>query len=136
MPAKIATKNEIQFNKTIGQYIALRTRIEQIEAAQKAALAPFKEAKDKLAGLLTEWLDQTGQESAKTADGTVYISNSNFASLADPDAFMDFIAETGAFELMDRKANANACIEYAEEHGALPPGVKINSKRTVGVRKS
>ena len=34
---------------------------------------------------------------------------------------------------MDRRANATACRDYAEEHGALPPGVKINSIRTVGV---
>ena len=58
------------------------------------------------------------------------------ASLGDPDAFMDYVMKNGAFELMDRRANSTACREFAEEHGSLPPGVKLNSTRTVGVRTS
>jgi hypothetical protein len=136
MAAKAKTDNQIQFDEAIAQFIALRNRIDEIKAAQEQFLAPFKEAKEQLAGVLVEWLDQTGQTSAKTAMGTVFIRTTPYASLGDPDAFMEFIAETGAFELMDRRANATACLEYAEENGGLPPGVKINVQRTAGVRKS
>jgi len=38
------------------------------------------------------------------------------------------------FDLLDRRANATACRELAEK-GTLPPGVKLNTIRTIGVRK-
>ena len=44
-------------------------------------------------------------ESAKTDEGTVYVLNQDSASLADPDAFMEYVRENEAYELMDRRAN-------------------------------
>ena len=123
-----------RIDKLVNQFIALRRRIEEIEEMQKRQLKPFKDAKEKLAGTLQAWLDDTGQESAKTSEGTVSITTRHTAALADPDAFMDYVMANGAFELMDRRANATACRDFAEENGSLPPGVKINSTRTVGVR--
>ena len=136
MAAKAKSDSEIQFDEVIADYIKLRTKIAEIKAAQAGYLAEYIEAQNQLGGVLLEWLDQTGQTSAKTAAGTVYITDPPYASLSDPDAFMAFIAETGLFELMDRKANAKACRTYAEENGGLPPGVKLNIQRSVGVRKS
>ena len=59
------------------------------------------------------------------------------APLTDPDEFMSFVRERDLYELLERRANALACMTYAEEHeGTLPPGVKINSNRTVGVTRA
>lgn len=124
-----------KINKLVAQYIALRTRMEQIEEQHSQFLKPFEQAKAQLTGLMLEFLDNTGQESAKTNEGTVFAAVRNTASLADPDAFMDYVMRTGSFELMDRRANSTACREFADENGELPPGVKINSLRYVNVRK-
>ena len=124
----------LQMNKLVAQFIALRNRIKQLEDIHEKQLAPFKLAKDKLAGVMLEFLDAAGMESARTEAGTVSATVRSSASLPDPDAFMDFVMKRGLFELMDRRANVTACREFAEEHGNLPPGVKINSVRTVGVR--
>ena len=35
----------------------------------------------------------------------------------------------------DRRANATAVKDYAEREHMLPPGAKLNTIRTVGVRK-
>lgn len=126
VPAKI--------NKLVAQYRAIRVRIEQMEEEQKKQLKPFKDAKDKLAGTMLEFLDRTGQEMARTDEGTVYVLVKHTTPLGDPDAFMDYVMKNGAFELMDRRANSTACREFAEEHGSLPPGVKLNTTRTVGIR--
>lgn len=136
MAAKAKTQSEVQFDELIADFINLRNKIDEIKAAQAKHLDPFIKDKEQLAGVLLEHMDATGITSAKTAMGTVYIRTTPYASLGDPDAFIEFIAETGAFELMDRRANATACLEYAEENGGLPPGVKINVQRTAGVRKS
>lgn len=130
--AKVST--DARIDKWVAQYIAIRERMKQMEAAFKKQLEPFEKAKDKLAGHMLSFLDATGQEMARTDEGTVYVLNKSTASLGDPDAFMDYVMKNGAFELMDRKANSTACREFAEENGSLPPGVKLNSTRTVGVR--
>jgi hypothetical protein len=129
-----APVDNTQIDKLVAQYRAIRKRIEQMEEEFERALLPFKNAKDKLAGTMLDFLDRTGQKSAKTNEGTVTATMRHTASLGDPDAFMDYVMKNGAFELMDRRANSTACQDFAEEHGSLPPGVKLNSIRTVSVR--
>ncbi|HEX6825412.1 MAG TPA: hypothetical protein VF077_03765 [Nitrospiraceae bacterium] len=125
--------SKIQINELVAQYRAVRDRIAELDAAHKRAMEPFKVTLSKLAGVMLHFLDATGQESAKTDAGTVYITTRHSASLADPESFMAYVMKHGAFELMDRKANSTACRDFAEENGELPPGVTINSIRTVGV---
>lgn len=125
-----------RIDKRVAQYIAIRDEMKRLEEEHKLQLAPYQDAKDKLVGEMLEFLDSTGQEMARTAMGTVYSTVRHTAPLTDPDLFMDFVQKHGLYELLDRKANSTACREYAEEHGSLPPGVKINSTRTVGVRAS
>ena len=131
---KIPKAEMARIDKWVEQYIALRNRMKELEDYFEEYMKPYKEAKDKLAGHMLEMLDAAGIESAKTEQGTVYIYPRSNASLSDPDAFMDYVAEHGLYELMDRRANSTACREFAEEHGELPPGVKLTTIRTIGVR--
>lgn len=121
-------------DKLVKQFIDIRNRIKELEEHHQKQLAPFISAKQRLAGVLLEFLDSTGQEMARTNEGTVYASVRHTASLGDPDAFMSFVMSKGLFELLERRANVTACRDFAEEEGNLPPGVNINSTRTVGVR--
>jgi hypothetical protein len=123
-----------RIDKLVEQFVAVRDRIEEIEDIHKEQLAPYIKVRDKLIGTLLKLLDSTGQTSARTAVGTASIKTTYTAPLADPDAFMEYVAENAAFELMDRRANQAACRDFAEQHGSLPPGVKINSFRTVTIR--
>jgi hypothetical protein len=126
-----------RIDKRVAQFIQVRDAIEELEERHKNELKPWKAAKEKLVGEMLEFLDKTGQKSAKTEDGTVSISVRHTAVCADPDRFIEFVFENGLRELIDRRANALACRDYAEAHdGVLPPGVKINSMRTVGVTRS
>jgi hypothetical protein len=81
-------------------------------------------------------LDATGQESARTEFGTASITVNHYASCSDPDAFVDFVRQNDAWELMERRAASVPCRAWEEEHGQLPPGVKINSVRGIGVRRA
>jgi hypothetical protein len=131
-----AAKVEVppKVNKMVQRYIQLRDKIAEIKETQRLELAPYDDMLNKLSGMMLQFLDETGQESAKTDEGTVYIRNQDSASLADPEAFMEYVRENDAYELMDRRANKTACREFAEEHGSMPPGVKFTSIRTTGVR--
>lgn len=126
-----------RIDKRVATFIKIRDGIAEIEERHKAELKPWNDLKEKATGELLQLLDDAGLKSAKTAAGTVTVKVFHTSPLSDPDAFMDFVRENDAYELMDRRANSTACIEFAESHdGKLPPGVKINSRRTVGVTKS
>ena len=130
-PAELA-----RVDKLVAQFVAIRDRIKAIEAAHEVELGPFIQAKKDLGTEILAFLDGTGQESARTAYGTASVTVRHTASCSDPDAFVDFVRQNDLYELMDRKANAPACRDYAKEHGTLPPGVRINSIRIVGVTTS
>lgn len=123
-----------RLDKLVLHYARVRAQIEEIKEAHKNQLKPYEEMKSKIAGRMLEFLEATGQESAKTNAGTVYISTRTTASLSDPDAFMDTVIAESMYELLDRKANAKACLDYAKERGTLPPGVKINTIRLIAVK--
>jgi hypothetical protein len=132
---KIAPGNA-RIDKLVAQYLGVRKRLAELKEEYEKASAPFVDAKEKLAGRMLQFLDSTGAEMARTSAGTVYVTTPSTASLTDPDAFVDFVREHDLYELMDRRANALACRDFAEQNGTLPPGVKLNSRRTIGVRTS
>jgi hypothetical protein len=121
----------------VAQYIAVRDEIARLEEEHKAALRPLNALKEKLKQAILNFFDKTGQTSAKTKYGTASAKVVYTSPLSDPDLFMNFVRENDAYELMDRRANSTAVREYLDEHdGQLPPGVKLNARRTVGVTKS
>ena len=126
-----------RIDRRVAEFIVCRDEIEAIKERHRQELKPYEELKNKLIGTMLDFLDRTGQKSAKTANGIATVTVRHTAVCTDPDRFIDFVREHDLFELMDRRANAVACRDYAEEHdGVLPPGVKINSIRTVGVTRA
>jgi membrane protease subunit (stomatin/prohibitin family) len=126
-----------RIDERVAQYIMIRDEIEAIEERHKLELQPFIKAKERLTGVLLEFLDKNGLKNAKTAAGMIRVSVRHTGVCTDPDRFMDFVFEHNLRELIDRRANGAACRDYAEEHdGVLPPGVKINSMRTIGVTRA
>lgn len=125
---------DARVDKLVSDYIATRDYIRKLKEKHKNELAEFELALEKLTGRLLLFLDATGQEMARTAAGTVSASSRDTARLDDPDVFMKFVAEHELFELLDRRANATACKDFAKDTGTLPPGVRINTLRGVSVR--
>jgi hypothetical protein len=129
-----ATSSQL-LEKRIEQFVAVRDKIKEIEERHKEELAPLVETRNLLTTWLQDFLEASGAESVKTKQGTAYASVRYTASLPDPQAFMDYVIENQAFDLMDRKANSTAIREFIETHKAPPPGVNLNAVRTVGVRR-
>jgi hypothetical protein len=125
---------DARVDKLVANYIATRNYIKKLKEKHKDELAEFELALEKLTGRLLLFLDSHGQEMARTSAGTVSATSRPTAKLSDPDVFMDFVAEHGLFELLDRRANATACKDYEKDTGTLPPGVTINTLRGVSVR--
>jgi 3-phenylpropionate/cinnamic acid dioxygenase small subunit len=114
----------------------LRDRVDEIERAYKEAVEPFETAKHEISDHLLKSLDRIGATSVRTNEGLVTATVKNSAKATDAAVFMDFVAETGELDLLDRRPNYTACKDYAEEHGKPVPGVQLNSYRMVRVTKS
>jgi hypothetical protein len=122
-------------DKRVEQYIAVRDALKRLAEKHEAEIKPLLEIQDILSGKMQAFLDAGGIENVKTKHGTFYRSTRYTASLADPDAFMNFVKTTGKFELLDRRANATAVRDYVKETTQLPPGCNLNAIQTIGVRR-
>lgn len=126
----------VDISKRVEQYVRLRDKIKALDDEHKLKMKPYKEALEKLNGSMLTHLMQIGAENVRTEHGTVYRNTKTSATLADPDAFMSFVVENEAWDLMDRKANVTAVRDYLAENNALPPGVNFNQTVEVGVRRA
>lgn len=125
----------VDINVRINQYVSLRDKIAALDKAHKEKMAPFREMLDTLGGVLLNHLDTIAADSVATPSGTVYKTVKNSASIADGAAFWHFVESSGAWDLVDKKANVTAVKEFIEQNNMAPPGVNFSSIATVGVRR-
>lgn len=129
-------QTKVGIDTRVEQYIKLRDKIKEMEARHKEELKPYKETLEKLNAVILAHLTQVGGESIRTSSGTAYVTEKKSASLADPQAFMEYVIVNEAWDLLDRKANVKAVDDYINENSAPPPGVNFSSTLMVGVRRS
>lgn len=136
LPPTQGAKMPVDISKRVAQYVQLRDLIKVKETELKKTLAPYKKALEDLNAVLLNHLNGIGGNSLNTDAGTVYKTEKKSASLADPAAFMSYVIDNAAFDLLDRKANVTAVTEFMKQNkGAPPPGVNFSSAFVVGVRR-
>ena len=116
-------------------FVQLRDKKKAIQDRHKEELAPINAVMDKLEARFLQNLLATGQDSAASASGTVYITTKRSASLADAAAFMAYVIESDNFDLLDRKANVKAVEDHIAKFGNAPPGVNYTETAEVGIRR-
>src|SRR5437899_7218613 len=116
-------------------YQGLKGKVAEIKARHKNELLKFEEAMAKVEGTLDKFMNEHNLVNIKTPHGTAYFKTRYSASLTDPDKFMRHVIDGGEWSLLDRKANVTAVKAYATEHGHLPPGTKLDARRSVHVVK-
>lgn len=126
----------VTIDTRVEQFIAVRDKLKVMDEEHEAKRKPLLELREALSGWLMEFLDQNNLENAKTKHGTVHTTTRSSASVADAQAFMDYIIQSERFDLIDRRANATAVKDYVKTEGHLPPGVNFTSVKTVGVRRA
>ena len=73
----------VDISKRVEQYIRLRDEIKRREDVHKSEMKPFKDALEKLNGVLLDHLNQINGDSVKTQTGTVYRTAKKSASLPE-----------------------------------------------------
>lgn len=116
-------------------YIKLRDTKKEKDEAHKKSLEKLVGAMDKIEAGLLEFLDASGSNSIASDAGTAYKSTQLSATVADKEAFKQFVISTEQWDALDIKANKTFVKDYMEENEEVPPGVKVTQIHTVGVQR-
>lgn len=122
--------------KRVEQYVKLRDHIKKLNDEHKKKMAPFNDTLEQLNACLLSHLNSSNAESMRTEFGAVYKSEKKTASIADAQAFMDFVIANNAWDLLDRKANVTAVEEFMKSKNAPVPGVNFSTTTVAGVRRA
>lgn len=127
----------MKLSDAVAIYIKLRDQKAQMKAEFEAQVAPIQDKMDKLEGKLLEVFNQTGMDSVKTEFGTAYATVRTTASIADRDAFMEFVKAKEEWSLLEVRVSKTAVEQFrASNDDELPPGVNIREERVVNIRRS
>jgi predicted transcriptional regulator len=125
----------ITVDKLIAAYLKLRNKKESIEAAAKEQVKDITALMDKLEQQLLKECEEQGVDSFKTEHGTAFIKETDYASVEDWDAVLEFVEKNKAYEFLTKKVNKIPVREFIEEHkGELPPGMSYGVRRGLTVR--
>jgi len=126
---------ELTVDAVIDTYIKLRAQKEVVEADVKDRLAGIKEKMLKLEAWIQAKSEETGVKSFKTEAGTAFMTTTDFASVGDWDAVLDFVKTHDAYDMLNKAVSKKAVREYIDANGAIPSGVNFGTKISVSVRR-
>jgi len=126
---------ELKVESVIATYITLRERKEELEASVKEQLVGIKEKMLKLEAWIQAKSDETGVKSFKTDAGTAFLTTSDYASVADWDAVLEFIKNEGAWDMLTKGVSKTAVRGYIDANSAVPPGINFGTKVGISVRR-
>jgi len=126
----------MKLSEVVQKYIELRDKKAELKHAYDFKVAKIDEAIDKIEAKLLEVFDGAGMDSVKTPFGTAYASTRSTASVADREAFMEFVKEKQEWSLLEIRAAKLAVEQYKTANDDLPPGINWREERVVNVRRS
>ena len=126
---------EVTVDAVVAAYIRLRSEKEEIEREMKERIDVVKAKMAKLDAWFLQFLDDTKQTSAKTKAGTVFVTTTDYARVADWDEVLEFIMSREAYDLLQKRVSKDAVRGYIDADGSVPPGINYGSKITVNVRR-
>lgn len=127
--------DSLTVDKVIAAHMKLRDKKAQIEAATKEQVREIKKQMDKLEAWIKEKADQDGVTSFKTKHGTAFLTTTDFASIENWDAALDFIINNEAFDMLEKRVSKTAVRGYIKENKEVPPGINYGTRLDVNVRK-
>lgn len=126
----------MNLDEAVEKYIKLRDKKDELARKHKEELRPYNERMSKIENAILALFNKTGQTSAKTSHGTPYKSDVLSASVADRDAFLEFVQENNAWHFLENRVTKKAVQEYEQEHGEYPPGIKTAVVTKININRS
>jgi hypothetical protein len=125
----------LDMSQLTSYYIQLRDAKKEVADRHKQELEPYTTAMSQIEAEAMDRLRKSGQESAKTATGTCYISTVRSYKLEDPAEFDAWVTANERTDLYERRLAKSPLEELlADNGGVLPPGVGVSSMSSVNFR--
>lgn len=119
----------------IAKYVETRDLIEARKKAFEAEIADLKALQEKREQWLMTQLQQTGADGIKTAHGTAFIATKDSATVADWDAFYEWVLVNDRPDFLERRVNKTAVKTFLDDGQTPPPGVNYTTFQQVQVRR-
>jgi len=128
---------QISAEKLADIYIKIRDAKQAEEEKMESKLAEFQEQLDVISEQLLELCKSQDASSIKTSAGTIIKKLSTRYWSTDWDSMHNFIKEHDALGLLEQRIHQGNMKQFLEENPELmPPGVQVDRKYTVVVRRS
>jgi hypothetical protein len=127
---------EMNITNLVTRYIAARDMKTKLDAAHKTKLEPLIAAMDKTEAAILDFFTKHGMDSAKCEAGTAYKATRTSATVADMDAFLEFVRENDAWQFLEKRVAKTQVDEYVAATKTLPPGINYSAQAVVNVRRS
>lgn len=125
----------MKLSEAIGLYIELRDEKSELKKKFDASTERINAKMKKLEAMLLKAFEKTGQNSAKADTGTAFIKERTSDKVVDREAYIQFLQDSGQYDMIESRVNKSALDEYIEQHQDLPPGVTRSIERTVNIRR-
>lgn len=126
-------------DNVVRAYIQARDEIDQLNKTHKAKIAELQAMQEKRTKWLQQQLDASGQDSGSIKGvGTYFKKKSEYVSVADMEAFISYLKENEAWDLLNKAVNKSAALERLGEDRDLSrlPFLKYSTEEEVQVRRS
>jgi hypothetical protein len=123
----------------IGQLVEQHNKIlafvEQESAAFAERMKPYNEALEVLTQACLQFLNDSGQQNAKTEHGTAYKKSFMSAKVSNRQAFLDFVL-ANHLEFLDARVLKDPVKDWREQHHGDPPGVTTETTVKCHIRRT
>lgn len=120
----------------IDNYMKIRAKRDEYRKAVKEKEAEYKQALDLIGDMLRSYLQANGLQNVATPAGTAHLKTLRSCTVADMEAFREYVIVNAHYELADFRPNKDAVEAYMDKNnGELPSGINFNSFVDVGVQK-
>jgi hypothetical protein len=127
---------EIKADKLVKTYVRIRDKRKELAEQYEKEDNNLKEALELIEGELLEMCKETGADSLRTEFGTVTRRVAKRYWTNDWHSFHEFLKEHGTLELLEKRiAQTNMSTFLEENPDLLPPGLQVDSRYAVTVRR-
>ena len=126
----------MKISDLVGMYIELRDQKDRMYNEYKDSVANIDKKLDKMEAKILEVMQKVGMEAIRTENGTVSSSTRVSSSVADKEAFLDFVREHDLWQLVDMRPLKSGIKEYRDVNDDLPPGINWREERVVQFRRA
>jgi beta-xylosidase len=118
-----------KIDELVETYFKLGAKLTKMDAEYEAAIKPYKEGQDKVKGMIVEAMDEMGVENVKTAHGTPYFSHPETYKVTDPEQFIQWVIDAGAYSVLPETITRKTELRSAIADNEPPPGVEVTTIR-------